>query len=101
MGVVFSGAIGATSRDALVRYDLDALFDAPTWVHGVCRNGDMVVVVGSLSTRGEGVVLRSSDGGASFEDISPADAPSLSECVIDADTLFVTGAGGYFAVSAL
>jgi len=97
VGILFSGPTSATSRDDLVRFDLDALFDDPTWVRGVCRDGDVVIAVGAFSTRGGGIVLQSDDGGASFIDISPDDAPELSECVVADGTVFVTGANGYFA----
>ncbi len=68
----------------------------PTWVRGVCRDGDTVALAAEYSTLGTGLLLVSSDGGASFADQTPASAPSLSQCHIVGSTLVVAGAEGFF-----
>ena len=75
-----------------------------TWVTGVCMSDQAIIAVGRESREGWGFVLRSTDGGRSFEDISPRDEnnrpyiPNASGCVVKDNTLIITGAGGLFAV---
>jgi hypothetical protein len=89
---------GADPYDAAgwTRLRLDAWFpDAATSADGVCRQGDDIVVVGRFSVRAEGLAVLSRDGGATWEDITPAGAPSLSTCQIDLQGhVVVAGAGG-------
>jgi hypothetical protein len=71
-----------------------------TWARGVCMRDDTIVVVGErqpLSAH-TGLVLHSSDAGATFVDITPPEVTeSVSKCTIRPDgTLFVAGAGGFF-----
>lgn len=84
-------------------FDLSTLWpDDATWVRGVCRNGQRVVAVGAFSKRKAGFVLESTDGGASFHDVTPGepvDVPPLWDCWVHADgKLVVTGEGGFSAV---
>jgi photosystem II stability/assembly factor-like uncharacterized protein len=69
----------------------------PTWMRGACRDGDTLVAVGEYSREGEGLVLRSDDGGATWTDLTPAGAPPLHQCRVFADgSLAVAGADGAF-----
>ena len=79
--------------------------DDPTWIRGVCRNGDHLVAVGEFSMEGEGLVLESEDAGSSWIPITPEMAdpeeifPSVHRCtILDDGTIYVTGANGMFAV---
>ncbi|MCB1559493.1 MAG: hypothetical protein KDI75_00075 [Xanthomonadales bacterium] len=76
--------------------------DAKTWGRGVCSRGDTIVAVGERQPLGAhtGLVLRSSDGGAKFTDITPADVTaSASKCVIAPNgTLIVAGANGFIGI---
>lgn len=69
-----------------------------TWARGVCMRDDQIVVVGERQplSEGTGLVLRSIDGGATFEDLTPEDVTeSVSKCFIAPNgTLIVAGAGG-------
>ncbi|HWB80394.1 MAG TPA: hypothetical protein VG755_35765 [Nannocystaceae bacterium] len=70
-----------------------------TWARGVCMRGDQIVVVGERQplSDGTGLVLRSTDGGATFEDLTPEDVTeSVSKCFIAPNgSVIVAGAGGF------
>lgn len=70
-----------------------------SWARGVCMRGDTIVVVGERQPLGSntGRVVISTDGGLSFNDITPkSSAESLTRCAIAADGLVtVVGAGGW------
>lgn len=70
--------------------------DGDSWAHGVCMRGDRVVVVGRRFPSGSRA-LASTNGGASFFDISPTESGALlSECVIAPNgKLTVFGSGGF------
>ena len=80
--------------------------DDPTWVRGVCRDGQRVVAVGEYSRRSDGFVLLSTDGGTTFKDQTESVFASMPEgsslgalhrCQFaDASTLAVAGADGTF-----
>lgn len=69
-----------------------------TWARGVCMNGDRVVVVGEVQPLGSGdntgFALESTDGGATFTNITPDGSPATwSKCSIaDDGTLRLAGA---------
>lgn len=74
-----------------------------SWMRGVCASGNTVVAVGEKQPlrTGTGVVLRSTDGGETWENITdPAiQANSVSACHILSDgRLAVAGAGGYVGI---
>jgi hypothetical protein len=71
--------------------------DDPTWVRGVCKEGATLVAVGEYSRRGEGLVIRSDDGGATWSDVTPDSAPPVSKCALFDGELVITGAEGLFA----
>jgi hypothetical protein len=78
---------------------LDSWFSQATWLQGVCRRGDEIVAVGRYSRTDNALALRSTDGGQSWEDITPDDTPALYVCEIREDgRLVVTGAEGVFGV---
>jgi len=73
--------------------------DGPSWAHGVCMRGDRIAVVGRRLLSGARV-LQSTDGGVSFNDISPSGSSALiSRCVIAPDGLLtVFGSGGFIGI---
>lgn len=78
---------------------IDTLMEDPnesTWIRGVCRSGDQLTAVGEKSALGIGLVFQSNDGGATWEDVSPPDAPPLSQCVDDGSRRHVAGAQGWY-----
>jgi hypothetical protein len=79
-------------------YDLRDDFDDATWIRGVCRDGDRMLAVGEKTALAEGVLIESTDGGATWRNITPTDAPPLSECVIAEGRLVVAGADGWIGV---
>lgn len=101
VGMLYMGDLYAYEPGEWDAFDVSTLLgDDPTWVRGVCQGSGQVVAVGeySLSTQSGGFVLRSTDGGASFEDITPDDPPPLHKCVVLSDgSVAVAGAEGYYA----
>ena len=84
--------------DGWFAYDLRDLFEEPTWVRGVCRDGDRMLAVGELTQTAEGILVESIDGGDTWRNITPTDAPPLSECVFAEGRLVVAGAEGWIGV---
>lgn len=79
-------------------FRLDSRISQPTWIQGVCRSGEEVVAVGRYSQSDNALVLRSTDGGTSWSNITPRDTPALYVCeILDDGRLMVTGAEGVFA----
>jgi hypothetical protein len=70
-----------------------------TWARGVCMRNDTIVVVGERQPLGSntGRVMISTDGGQSFNDITPSpSAESLTRCAIaESGLVTVVGAGGF------
>ena len=108
-GVVFTHQFGdgdATDPSNWTKFDVGSLFDGhTTWIQGVCLGDDGIYVVGRESMLEWGFVLRSTDGGINFEDISPYDEGSAQSNLADAyrcqstdDAVIVAGAEGLFAV---
>ncbi|MEM9195580.1 MAG: hypothetical protein AAGF12_40815 [Myxococcota bacterium] len=105
IGKIFiSGADRYATAD-YTQIDIDPLLPSrvsgsdSTWGRGVCMTGDRIVVVGEVQPLGAGdntgFVLASTDGGGTFEDITPEGSPDTwSKCDIDAGgRLRVAGAG--------
>ncbi len=84
------------------RASLDHIFDGSSWLRGACGRGADLIAVGERQPlrRGTGVVLRSTDGGANWLEITPEGSPeSWSRCVLTDDgRLAVAGADGGFAI---
>ncbi len=106
-GVIFTHpGTGDTAASTWTRYDLRSVFpDDTTWVEGVCRGDGVIYAVGRESISGWGFVLRSTDEGATFEDISlyedgESDTafPDLTRCYATETGVVVTGGDGVFAV---
>jgi photosystem II stability/assembly factor-like uncharacterized protein len=98
VGMVFTGDLTARDTSDWTAFAVSDLHTDPTWVRGVCRDGNRIVAVGEFSMQEDGLVLESDDGGTSWSDITPTDAPALHRCTILGDgTLAVTGADGFFA----
>lgn len=102
VGVIFTS--GADPYDPAQWSMLDVstvLGSDPTWMRGACRSGSTVIGVGEYSTRADGIVLRSDDGGASWSDVTPdsvGSVPSLHRChIFDDGDVIVAGADGFFA----
>jgi hypothetical protein len=73
--------------------------ESPSWARGVCMRGDIIVVVGERQPLGSntGRVVISTDGGQSFDDITPkSSAESITRCAIaESGLVTVVGAGGF------
>src|SRR5690606_13740139 len=73
-----------------------------TWARGVCMQGDVIVVVGERQPLGSatGLVMRSTNGGASFQNITPPGVTgSVSKCLIEpAGSIVVAGAAGFIGI---
>lgn len=101
VGVDQDGDVGAlffTSGDGravgswtMVKTDFET---EPTWLNGACRSGDTWVAVGRLSQRDKAFAIVSTDAGATWNDISPADRPALYGCMFEGGSVLVAGAGG-------
>ncbi|OAB63115.1 hypothetical protein AY599_18065 [Leptolyngbya valderiana BDU 20041] len=70
-----------------------------SWARGVCMRGDTIVVVGERQPLGSntGRVVISTDGGQSFDDITPkSSSESITRCAIaESGLVTVVGAGGF------
>jgi hypothetical protein len=108
IGIVYVAGMDSdlTAADSWTRTDVTAVFPgANTWVHGVCLGDGVMYAVGREARESWGFVLRSQDGGATWDDISyydgTSDNPAMAdmyECqVVDGD-LYVAGAGGQFGI---
>jgi hypothetical protein len=111
VAVIFSHPNNSEATDASAwrRFNVNrvpTLADAASWVTGVCVGEDVIYAVGREAREGWGFILRSTDNGQTFEDISPysdgatsSDFDDVSRCEVAEDgTLIVAGAGGLFAV---
>ena len=103
----FEEALSPSDRANWSVFSLSKLFpENTTWIQGVCRGeGGVVYAVGRESREGWGIVVRSKDNGATWEDISPypqgASKSSLEDayrCHVTSDGVMVAGAAGMFAV---
>ena len=84
----------------------DLMGDRPTWIDGVCRQGDLVAAVGRYSTNNDPIALLSEDGGASWRDLTveltDAWTPALYRCAFldGGRTLLVAGGDGWLGTYA-
>jgi hypothetical protein len=71
-----------------------------TWMQSVCRSGDTIVGVGKFSTANRGLIMRSTDNGVSWTDVTPTevDVPNLWDCVVHEDGSFLVTAAGWTAL---
>lgn len=104
VGKIFlSGADRYESED-YAQIDIGAQLPAvgatdSTWARGVCMDEDRIVVVGEIQPLGvgdnTGFVLESTDGGATFTNMTPEGSPDTwSKCQIDdGGRVLVAGAG--------
>lgn len=107
VGKVYTLSTGGDPTDiaSWTEFDLDGIFPGnTTWVTDVCRaTGNVVYATGRESSQGWGFVLRSPDGGANWEDITPYDDmdnsvfDDVSRCHALSDGVIVAGADGLFA----
>ena len=101
IGKIFVSGADQYSASDYTQTDIDPLLGArlpasgSTWARGVCMAGDRIVVVGEIQPLGRGgFVLESTDGGASFDDITPdGSVASWSKCSIGGGQLVIAGAG--------
>ncbi len=91
-GVIFFSGSDPTSRLGWSGLDLAQHFDRPTWVEGVCREGQELAAVGRFSRTTDGFILWSHDGGGSWEVVTPDDLGTVYDCVIRDGALHVVGA---------
>lgn len=96
VGVIFATDSDPLDADGWITHELDA--HEPTWVRAVCREGDRILAAGEYSTRGDGLLLESTDGGSSWADITPDGAPSLTACHLADGAFVVAGAEGWIGV---
>lgn len=104
VGLVFtSGPDPARAADFAMLDVSELVGDESTWMRGACRRGDEVWAVGEYSRTGDGLILRSTDGGASWEDVTPTDEaalPAMHRCqVTDEGPTVLAGAEGVVAVA--
>jgi len=95
VGMVYLGDPSVPSFDV---FDLSTVLpESSTWVRGVCTNGTRAVVVGEFSQTSDPLLFTSTDGGTTWEELTPdAATAALSECIVFADGSFaVTGGDGY------
>lgn len=109
VGIVatYDFAQGGEPQDATswTVFDVSNVFaEASTWVHGVCIAADETIYAVGRESRVEwGFVLRSTDGGGTFEDITPYDDSGTSlleamyECTVTDEALLMAGAQGQVA----
>ncbi len=101
-----SGVIYVSNDDPRDAYDYTQVFvedylGSPTWIDGVCRDGDLVAAVGRFSNNNDPIALLSEDGGATWRDLTiefnKSGIPSLYRCQFldGGDTIAVAGADGY------
>lgn len=103
VGVVFWSQADPWDLDAWGMLDVSSLVPSePTWMRGACRGGDTLVAVGEYSQRGDGLVLRSDDGGLSWADVTPyalTQLPAVHRCEVFEDgDVAIAGADGVFAM---
>jgi len=103
-----SGVIYISNSDPRDGYDytqvwVEDILSGPTWIEGVCRDGDVVAAVGRYANNGDAIALLSEDGGTTWSDLTPefttSGVPSLYKCeMLDGgSTIAVAGADGFLA----
>lgn len=98
VGVVFTTSGDPADPGAWTLLDVSTVAGTDaTWIRGVCRDGDRVVAVGEYSRTSDGLVLSSTDGGATWADQTPLESPPLHRCAFAGGTLAIAGAEGFFA----
>jgi len=73
---------------------------SPTWIRGVCRDGDTLLALGEYSTRADGLALMSEDNGESWSDITDelgSGVPPMHRCLFVDGAIHIAGADGFFA----
>lgn len=99
-GIVYLAGDDANDADSWTAVDARATItrDLPSRFYGVCRSGERIAAVGDYSTRSEALVILSTDGGTTWEEVSPSDGPIIDDCYFDeSGELLVVGGGGYIA----
>jgi hypothetical protein len=102
-----SGIVYISNDDPRDAYDwtqvwVDELVgDQPSWIDGVCRDGDLIGAVGRFSTNNDPIALLSTDRGQTWKDLTPelssSSVPSLYRCQFldGGKTMAVAGANGF------
>ncbi len=99
VGKVFLSGTDPYTPSDWTEISLDTWFPSrPTWVHGLCRRGDTLVIVGRFSNVDDAIVLRSTDGGATFDDISPDEKSAYACQILEDDRIVIAGMQGLFAI---
>src|SRR5690606_621256 len=103
VGMIY--ALDGADDTTLSTFDVSTLYpDTATWMRGVCRRGETLIAVGEQSARSVGIVLRSTNNGGSWTDITPVTPvgisfPPVHRCVIaESGETYVAGADGMMAV---
>lgn len=98
VGLAFVGGVTAYDAADWALFDVSSQISGSTWLRGACASDDALVVVGERQPlrRGGALAFRSTDGGASWVNISPADGPaSLTRCQLVGNTIWAAGAFGW------
>ncbi len=101
VGMIYAMDDGFDGSGTLRTFDVSIFYpDDTSWIRGVCRNGETLVAVGELSSKNEGIVLRSIDNGSTWNNITPQGDTlgPVHRChVFDDGRVLAVGAGGTVA----
>lgn len=105
VGMIY--ALDGADATEMRTFHVSELFpDDATWIRGVCRSGETLYAVGEMQMKGEGIVLRSEDNGATWSNVTPdtgdpaSPLPPVQRCIVTADgTAYIAGGAGAFVVS--
>jgi len=104
VGLIFASQQDPYDAADYHKFDVSSILpDTSSWLRGVCSQGEKVVAVGEKQPlrQGTGIVLLSTDGGLSFENITDPNitAQTVSRCHFLSDgRLAVAGYGGYVGI---
>ncbi len=99
-GMVFVSSIDPYDPNGWTAYDVGTLAPtSPTWIRGVCTNGQRIAAVGEYSMTSDPLLIVSDDGGKTFVDQTPNAPAALSECIVFPNgSLAVAGGEGFIGV---
>jgi len=103
VGMIYTGPLDGYSAADWTAFDVSTLApNEATWMRGACRNNGTIVAVGEYSIKAEGMILISTDGGATFTDETPSGygtVPPVHRCeILDDGRIAIAGADGWFGL---